>query len=594
MPCALPQVIPFGEIAANFGPKFHQEKSIWDLASILFDDLDSAAFGDIPVAERDRYEHRVRKDRLIKFWSTFCSSAAQEAVVAASNAEERAIAYLSANDVVQACHTLIEAKDFRLASLISQLPADQVMREDMANQIQEWRELCVLSEMTDEIRALYELCAGNVYICEGKKGPIEDQARTFLISQRFSLSWERAFGLRLWYATEPSEPIEASVRMFEHEIHNSEPKKPIPQCIQDESSLLWDDPDRSRREDLHWGLLKLFSASKDKDAQLPLPIASIVMPENAVGNPVDFRLSFQLFTTLAARFPTKIDQQKADQLTCDFANQLNSRGEWLWAMFVLLHISKHKQRQKALQDILARHAGVIPADESAMPFSHLITDLKIPSSWVWAAKALYARSVSRDHIQEIFFLQKANDWNEAHETLCHIVGPQCVIEQNHETLAQLLAGFKNGKNAIKTDEQNRSGWRYGGEVYQDYLALVKGGCEGIDEKPKVLKRMLGALPAMARDHPDGRKLGFEEGISIREMAGEVASAVARGDVKVGFPLSPFYSCLYRRNYCSDWIFVGKQIDDASRVLQLPLASDQHLRHTVEFSLQYYKDVMARA
>ncbi|KAL8967490.1 MAG: hypothetical protein Q9183_002897, partial [Haloplaca sp. 2 TL-2023] len=73
------------------------EKSVWDLASVLFDELDPGAFGTIPAGEQRAYEFRVRKDLLSGLWSKVCVEAAQKAVSAATSAEERAIGYLSAN-----------------------------------------------------------------------------------------------------------------------------------------------------------------------------------------------------------------------------------------------------------------------------------------------------------------------------------------------------------------------------------------------------------------------------------------------------------------------------------------------------------------
>ncbi|KAL8709553.1 MAG: hypothetical protein Q9225_007431, partial [Loekoesia sp. 1 TL-2023] len=152
------------------------------------------------------------------------------------------------------------------------------MAEDMASQINEWRDLCVLSEMTEPVRALYEICAGNVCICEGKKGPIEDQAKTFAISQRFGLDWRCAFGLRLWYAIKTEAPIQDAVKLFHEDMRSDEPIKPTPPFLADESELPWADDKGTSRKDIQWGLLKLFAASKN--AVTPKPLADIILPHN--------------------------------------------------------------------------------------------------------------------------------------------------------------------------------------------------------------------------------------------------------------------------------------------------------------------------
>lgn len=488
--------------------------------------MDPSAFGNIPTPAKATYEYRVRKDLLSDFWSSVCIGHAQEAVTNAASAEERALAYLSANSVVKACQTLIEAKDFRLATIVSQLPADQVMAEDMAGQINEWRDLCVLSEMTEPVRALYEICAGNVGVCEGKKGPIEDQAKTFVISQRFGLDWRRAFGLRLWYAIEAEEPLEAAIKLFYDGMRSDEPVNPTPPFAKDGSQLPWADDKSSSREDVHWGLLKLFAASEN--AVPAQSLADIAMPHNTIGNPVDFRFSFQLYHALAHLFPAAADQSKADQLAWDFASQLESQGEWLWSVFILLHLSQADQRQKALFDILGRHAGSIPAEESAFPFDSLVSDFQIPASWIWEAKALHARSVLQDYSKEIRYLQNAGNWVEAHTTLSQVVGPQCVIEQDYQTLGQLLDGFHGGKQTID------DAWRRGGEIYEGYIALVQRKHDA-----ETVEKLLHALLELVEERRG--KFDFEEGIAVREIAGEVADVVAQAGYEVSF----LYHCAAR-------------------------------------------------
>ncbi|KAL9031372.1 MAG: hypothetical protein Q9196_000589 [Gyalolechia fulgens] len=556
VPLATPQRVPLIDIAWSVKSSARDERSAWELASILFDEIDSSAFGNIPTPDQASYEHRVRKDWLSDFWSSICTESAQKAVTNTSSAEERAIGYLSAHALVKACQTLIEAKDFRLATLVAQLPADQIMAEDMSSQIREWRELCVLSELTEPIRALYDICAGNVCICEGKKGAIEDQAKTFVFSQRFGLDWRRAFGLRLWYATRAEAPIEDAIKLFHTELRSDETVKPTPPFVYSGSEeLAWTDDKSTSREDIHWGLLKLFAASKN--SLPPQSVAEIVMPHNLVGHPLDFRLSFQLYHALAHRFPAHIDQANADQLAWDFAVQLESQGEWLWSVFILLHLSDPSQRHQALLDILARNAGSIPASDSAFTFSTLVSDFKIPAPWVWEAKALHARSVLQDHAQEISYLQEAGNWTEAHATLCGVVGPRCVIEQDFETLHRLVEGFRRGKDAIE------EAWRKGGEIYEGYVELVvetAGRC-GVETVEKLLHGLLELVEERRGD------FGFEEGIAVREMAGSVADVVARG---------------------------GYEELNSDRILQLPLTGSEYRRHSVDLKLKRFENAMKGA
>lgn len=510
------------DVASMFEQKSDHERNIWELAYTLFDGLDSEVPASDLNADTEDFYNRVRKDRFSKFWEEVCQDSASKAVAAAPNAEERAIAHLSANKVVEACDALAQGKDFRLAILVAQLGGDHVMREDMALQIQKWRNLNILSEMTEPIRTLYGLLAGNTCICEGKKGPLEDRARTFTVSDRFDLDWKRAFALRFWYAILTEERIEAAVKNFAEDLTNDESRKPSPWFIEQGADRPWEDPAGPQREDLLWGLLKLYASSK---GALPsVSIADILLPHNTTGNPLDVRLSFQLYHALAIRFPNSADPAKADHLACDFAAQLSAAGEWLWALFALLHLSDSEKRKLAIQSILARHAAEIPVDgPDSRVFRTLTEEFQIPAPWIWEAKALYARAVLQDHAREVQYLLEAGNWNEAHTTLVRAVAPRCVIEQDYTMLQSLLDGFAIGQKMVGE-------WGMGGQVYTDFLALIKG-IEG-KEKEAAVGRLVCALPALGRGQRGLGDQGFREGVAVKEMGRVVASVVAEAGVRV--------------------------------------------------------------
>ncbi|KAL8636679.1 MAG: hypothetical protein Q9228_005950, partial [Teloschistes exilis] len=509
VPLAKPAQIPLRDLLQSVGKDSRNEQSVWELASILFDPLEPSAFGTIPASMQSSFEHRVRKGLLSYFWASSCYDKAVNAATGARSAEERALDYLSANALVKACATLAEARDFRLATLVSQLPADDVMAEDMASQIREWSKLNALSEMTEPIRALYEICAGNVCVSEGKRGvPIEDQVKRFVISQRFGFDWQRAFGLRLWYGIRAEDPIQEAIKLFYHNLAEGlEPVKPFPSFVNDTPD---DDGGRTPLEDVHWGLLKLFAASKHAIPNQSL--LDIVSPHNTVGNPTDFRLSFQLYHAISHFLPPFLsasdranDEARADDLAHSFAAQLESQGEWLWSIFILLHLSSASTRKTAIQNTLARHAPAISISEENDTdntqnkiFSALTSTFHIPAPWVWEAKALEARAIHQDFALEIRFLQKANDWSTAHDTLVHVVGPRCVIEEDWGTLANVLKGFNTNKNSGREGTENDlvgdGVWALGGGIYQDHLAIVQGRSD-----KQTLERQLDALPALVEE-----------------------------------------------------------------------------------------------
>ena len=505
----------FSQLVNSGDQRSAHEKLVWELAHILFDNCDDDISGDVP---RDiRFLHLIRKERTSNFWRRLVQDSVSKAASAATTAEERAIAHLSGNDIESACDDLLQGKDFRLATLVAQIGGDKIMREDMGNQINEWRRLNVLSEITEPIRALYELLAGNTCVCEGKTGPLEDRARTFVMSERFGLDWRRAFGLRLWYAVDPDEGIEEGIHKFIQDMEcGHEEKRPLPWFVEQGVEPIWTDEHASERIDLLWGLLKLYADDQDR---VPVNIADILMPENVSRNPTDTRLSFQLYHTLTSSIRIRdrttededIDLGRADQLAWGFITQLEAAEEWLWSIFAALHLSNPEQRQKALLSLLAHHANKIGEADSA-PFMTLRDEFKLPEAWIWEAKALYARAVEQDHVREVRYLLKAKNWTEAHKTLCRIVAPRAIIEQDYQTLSSLLEGFKH-KDLVQD-------WSLGGQVFQDFIALGNG------ESGSGLRRLLPALPAMVSERLG--PLGFEEMVAVKEMSGIVAKKVLEG------------------------------------------------------------------
>lgn len=498
----------FCDEKGNVNPASAHEKLVWQLASVLFDHVN------VPK-ELEQYPgaiDRLRKDNLSAFWQKLVEQTASQQVSMARTAEEKAIAALSGHRVADACGHLVGGKNFHLATLVAQIGGKESIRADMREQLEEWQKSRMLSEFSQPIRTIYELLAGNVCVCDGSKGaPIEDRIDSFSISKRFGLDWRQAFGLRLWYGTIAREELDNAVHKFAQDLaQDLEPARPHAWYVEQRIPTLWEDEDLADREDLLWGLLRLY-AFQDSDLE------AIIRPENSQLSPLDTRLSWQLSRALTATggINYAIDSDdKADQATLSFASQLNNEGSWLEAVFVLLHLSSPTARAKSVQNHLAQHAGRIGSEESET-FATLVQDFKIPAPWIWEAKALYMRSVRKDPQAEVQCLIRAGSYDEAHRTFATDVAPRSIVEADYDTLRALLEGFRGRENAIPE-------WRRGGEIYQDFLQLLddtKKGGPGPDRA--VLERLLVGLPAAVA----ARQAGFMETVAVETMSGVVAKTV---------------------------------------------------------------------
>ncbi|KAI1436247.1 nuclear protein 96-domain-containing protein [Xylaria sp. CBS 124048] len=522
------------------------EQLVWELASILFDNVK------IPLelqGDPDAIE-KLRRENLSKLWESMVEERTIKAIIMAHTPEEKALAALSGHRVAEACKHLLEGKDFRLATLLSLIGTNDDVKKDMKVQLREWQNANVMSEFSQPIRALYEMLSGNVCACEGTKGPVENRTEPFIISRRFGLNWQQAFGLRLWYAISADGSIAEAFSKYKQDVEQDKELHPDVWFIQQGIPAIWDDPRKESREDLLWGLLKLYSDSR-------ADLEAIIRPENSQLSPLDYRLCWQLGQGLASTglIFVKNAAEKLDAATTSFAAQLTNEGSWLEAVFVLLHLTDADARVMAVQDHLCRHASLIGNDESTT-FQKLAGDFKIPTQWIWQAKALYMRSVKKDATAEVQCLLRAECWAEAHQTFIKEVAPRTIIEHDYDGLADVLQQFEGRHSHVP-------GWNVGGEVYKAFLQLM-GFHRRAENPPQMLvNNLLESLPAM---HGNTPQAGVVEYAALTEMAAEVAKVVA-GIAKVG-----------ELNH--------------DQILRLPLTEDVLLKHSRDLAWSHYNAIMA--
>ncbi|KAJ5762400.1 uncharacterized protein N7511_005782 [Penicillium nucicola] len=542
------------------------ETLVWQLLNILFnDDIEDDISAGVPPKLQQKFAHRIKKDRLTRFW---------EGVIREKNPNldmirspvERAVHLMCAHRVQEACNTLVESQNPHLATVVAQIGRDATSRADMANQIDMWRQNNVLSEMSEPVRALYELVAGNALRSEGKTGgALEDRASSFGFTERFDLDWFQAFGLRLWYCTTEDQPIEAAVAKFLEDLATGQEQAfPHPSHEANTRAVPQPGSDTLGRESPLWVLLKAYSATQGlKTQSIEFPAA--LLPETVSGDRLSNRLSFQLHHVLAATVgPSSaitVNQHQADHLVWDFASELGASGELNQALFVLLHLSQANDRKRAVQETLARSAAQLPepftADGSNNPAWHyLVSDLQLPEAWIWVAKALYARDTG-DAAREVDCLIHGKHWNDAHATFCRIVAPSAIIEGDYRTLETLVSGFGDGP------ERKMRGWASGGGVYEDFLRLVTAPSGRRDATR--LNRLVNALVTMS-DRIEGSGMeGLEERVAFKEMSRAVTGWITHEDV---------------------------QFVESSTLLSLPLTGDARIAQTAEMSRRYYGVIMA--
>lgn len=479
--------VPFSRLKADLIQQEStvEELDIYELLHVLFDEYEDEFTRGLSRQQQREFHSRIYKDRLSKYLSDLIWRRHGDRIKSASKADAAtaAIMQLTARNVHAACDALTGERDFHLSLLVAQIEqADATFQEDIATQISDWRGQGVISEMSEEIRALYEILAGNTSIVQGRQlnVPVEDRATTFAISEKFGLEWIQAFALSLWYGKQKNGDLSEVVSDFQEKLMSKvESATPI---------------DSNGYEDPLWVVLKLFATNvaKGKGAkagantpEVPKP----VLPEalSMLSHPWDSQKAFRLHHAIAANLPgVSIDQMKVDDLAMSLAFEHSSRGNIVAAVYALGHLSRPNERAAQLKHLLNCHGASLPSAPSAQTqpqssarWTALVNSFKIPTAWIYRAKALYARACN-ESLAELHYLILATDYAQAHQCLLRRVAPRLVIDEDWKTLGEVLAKF--GDNATEKvdstvtipgeERDNGPEWRSGGQVYADFVELM--------------------------------------------------------------------------------------------------------------------------
>ena len=479
-------------VAKRGGPTRVHEHGMWRLASMLFDPIENAHVD----------EAASRKEAVSKFWEQLVLPDLERSTKeiqsrARFDSEEAALTALTGHDYWGAVHALHYGKNFRLATLIAQIGEDaaggDAQRIAIKQQIDAWRKANMLSDMLPVSRALYELLAGNTCTAIGHSGPgAENRAKNFNISAHFSIDWRRVFGLKLWYGISGSDPLFLAVERYIRDIETTqETVLPVPWFREQSVDTGWQDPRPSQRQDILLGLLRLYALAHEEEGgyfHQNVHLADIISPQNVSGNPVDSRLSFQLYQSLRSHGLADLSNadeedvaSKSDMLTTDFAFELSASPKTLvLAVFVTLHLTDSISREAALKALLDRQAGAIGASVQTCPvFGALVNDLHIPEPWIWHAKALHAKAALNDEAEQCRCLLQAGDLEQAIAVLRDSVAPRCIVEETKVALAELLEDFE-AAGAGKV-----AAWRQSGALYRAYLRLMQITDKGGDAEEAV-------------------------------------------------------------------------------------------------------------
>ncbi|WWC61363.1 uncharacterized protein I303_103944 [Kwoniella dejecticola CBS 10117] len=539
---AIDTQIRFRDYASRFdaGDRSH-EASVFRLGVALFDELDLK----LPSESSEELVERIasirRKLALSKWLEDAVSpSVDSDLIKNGDNRPAKVFTYLSGHQVERAVQSALDGGDMRLATLISQAGGEEIFREELMKQLEDWNKYKANPLIAKGYRKLYALLAGITDISLGDRSKGSDGCPDVLIAE--GLDWKRALGSHMWYGNRFEDSISDVISIYSAALESQHPPaRPLPPYLETPSTggKKWNSTHEPT--DIVYNLIKLYS-------DVTISLDQVLRARDSSPSPYDVRLSWHLYILLSRVLEKRDFEDReedgysstADRLTQSYAYQLEVSGEWTKAAFLLLHLETPEGREKSLRTLLFRHPAPTSEEER-----FLTRDLKIPVEWIHESRAA-ALSSSGDAWGEYHALLKAKLWDKAHRILVSKLAPEAVLRDDKALLRRLCQGLE-GKGA--------DGWEFGGKLFLDWADLtsdtgtlltsvLQAGphpdpreSSTLTEHSRNLPRVLQLLPALFPDKDDLQQVaGLSEMLSPLY---QLASALHNAGYIASQPVSKF-------------------------------------------------------
>uniref|UniRef100_A0A3Q2PB64 Nucleoporin 98 n=1 Tax=Fundulus heteroclitus TaxID=8078 RepID=A0A3Q2PB64_FUNHE len=282
------------------------------------------------------------------------------------------------------------------------------------------------------------------------------------------LDWKRCLAVHLWFMLPPTASVADALAKYQAAFQVSSeagryacaPLPPYQEGAPPEEEEEEEEECERPLYDLCFHLLKLYS---DRHYSLQ----PLLDPLTVTWRRLDFRLSWHLWGVLQALHYSHLSAARQGLVHASYAAQLESAGLWHMAVFILLHIPDHRQRERAVREMLMLHCPLLETAESARRERFLTEQLLIPQSWIHQAKATRAHRDGDRH-QQALHLYRAGFWNQCHRLLIQHLASDCIINDNHDYLLEFLEGL-----AVPEHSASIQDWDTAGRVYLDYIRVIK-------------------------------------------------------------------------------------------------------------------------
>ncbi|GJP52633.1 hypothetical protein CLOM_g11736, partial [Closterium sp. NIES-68] len=364
---------------------------------------------------------------------TTTSAAATAATAAASLPLRVAFICLTGLQLEPAVGAAALAGDVRLASLLSLAhSAPAATRADAARQLALWDRLAGGTEgslVSVERLRLLRLVAGDVV------GALEGRP----------LDWKRHLGLLMWFGMPSASSLGLVIAEFRKRVRGGRVPRAIPwyaETIGGEEG----EGGGGGVEDVMYGLLALHMKEEMGEGKLEsagdgdggggsgddvaVDVAAMLRWRSWTRDALDCHLAWHLQSVLQAIGALRANEV-LPSVHMDYVAQLLAAGQPHWALYCLQHVPPSRQLPRrslecAFREVLALFCPVwVESDEQR---SFIEGQLRVPASWLCAAKAAYHR-YNGSRSDELQCLLGSFQWDRAH----------CLF-MNHLAAAWILSG----------------------------------------------------------------------------------------------------------------------------------------------------------
>ncbi|KAK2827957.1 hypothetical protein Q5P01_018991 [Channa striata] len=431
---------------------------VWTLCEALWGRL-GPADQDLDRESSSDYEQQLQRRRTFSVWlsrGATCRVEEEVALAGKGRHTEAIFSYLTGNRISEACRLAQKEGDHRLSLLLSQAVGSQYCRDLLALQLTDWNRMQTDCYLPEERLRIFALLAGK---------PVWQSSES-VVNVCSQLDWKRCVAIHLWFMLPPMASVGDALARYEAAFKGAcEVGKyscaPLPPYLEMEQPEM-EEEEESKRPlyDICFHLLKLYS---DRHYSLQ----ELLDPLTVTWERLDYRLSWHLWGVLQALHYTHLSSSRQGLLHASYAAQLESAGLWHMAIFILLHIPDHTQRERAVRELLTLHCPLQETEESLRRERFLTERLLIPEQWIHKAKATRARR-DGDRQQEALHLYRAGYWNQCHRLLIRHLASDCIINDNHDYLLEFLEGLAVPEHCATIQD-----WDTAGSVYLDYIRVIK-------------------------------------------------------------------------------------------------------------------------